>query len=75
MFTAWRDRWEQRRDLEDLDDHLLRDLGLTQAAAAAEARRPFWSSDACLGAPGRRLVKTGPLRRGSCAFHGLEREG
>jgi uncharacterized protein YjiS (DUF1127 family) len=74
MFTAWRDRWEQRRDLEDIDDHLLRDLGLDRAAAAAEASRPFWSGDARVQAPGR--SGGGPvITRSSAAFHGLERGG
>lgn len=32
----------QRRDLANLDSHQLRDIGLEQAAADAEAKRPFW---------------------------------
>lgn len=39
-------RWEMnvrtRKALERLDDHLLRDVGLTQAQAQAEWDRPFW---------------------------------
>ncbi|MCW1931112.1 DUF1127 domain-containing protein [Pararhodobacter zhoushanensis] len=39
-------RWHRnattRRDLRALDTHLLRDIGVTPAAAAREARRPFW---------------------------------
>ena len=35
-------RWRSRRSLENLDDHLLRDIGLTHEAAAREARRSFW---------------------------------
>ncbi|MBE9639743.1 DUF1127 domain-containing protein [Salipiger mangrovisoli] len=34
----------QRRKLADLDDHLLRDLGLTKAEAIDEARRGFWDA-------------------------------
>ena len=36
--TAWR----QRRALERLDVHARRDLGLTEADIAREARRPAW---------------------------------
>jgi uncharacterized protein YjiS (DUF1127 family) len=36
------DRWHQQRRLMDLDDHLLRDIGLTREQAEREARRPFW---------------------------------
>ncbi|MCU0731645.1 MAG: DUF1127 domain-containing protein [Hyphomonas sp.] len=33
-----------RRDLARLDDHLMRDIGLTRAEAASEAHRPFWDA-------------------------------
>jgi uncharacterized protein YjiS (DUF1127 family) len=32
----------QRASLAQLDDHLLRDIGLTPEEALAEARRPLW---------------------------------
>jgi uncharacterized protein YjiS (DUF1127 family) len=32
----------QRRALAALDDHLLRDIGLTRHEAAREAHKPFW---------------------------------
>lgn len=32
----------QRRRLAELDDALLRDIGLTRDEARAEARRPLW---------------------------------
>lgn len=35
-------RQAQRRALAGLDDHLLRDIGITRAQARAEAARPFW---------------------------------
>lgn len=38
----WAARWRQRRALEDLDNHLLRDIGVTRGEADQEARLPFW---------------------------------
>lgn len=35
-------RYRQRRNLAELDDHLLRDIGLTREQVAAECRKPFW---------------------------------
>ena len=37
----WRIRRE-RRQLLELSDHMLRDVGLTPADARREAARPFW---------------------------------
>lgn len=34
--------YRQRQALKDLDAHLLADIGLTEAEAEAEARRPVW---------------------------------
>lgn len=36
------ERRRQRRALALLDDHLLRDIGVTRGQALAEARRPPW---------------------------------
>lgn len=36
-------RARQRRLLLGLDDHLLRDIGVTRADALREAGKPFWS--------------------------------
>ena len=36
----------ERRQLAELDDRLLRDIGLDPAAAAAESERPFWELSA-----------------------------
>lgn len=40
------DLYRQRRALAALDDHQLRDLGLTRAQAEAEAARPLWDAPA-----------------------------
>lgn len=36
------ERWRQRRDLLELTDPELRDIGLTRRQARREAARPFW---------------------------------
>jgi uncharacterized protein YjiS (DUF1127 family) len=38
----WHLRAGQRRRLGELDRHALRDIGLTESQAKAEARKPFW---------------------------------
>lgn len=38
----WRERARQRRQLLEMSDHMLRDIGITRADARAEAERPFW---------------------------------
>jgi uncharacterized protein YjiS (DUF1127 family) len=39
---TWRDRARQRRSLSQLDDRLLRDIGITRYDVLSEARKPFW---------------------------------
>ncbi len=39
---AIHERWRQRQQLLELDDHLLNDIGVTREEAIKEARRPFW---------------------------------
>ena len=39
---AWQERAEQRRTLQQLDDHMLRDLGLSRADVAREADKSVW---------------------------------
>jgi uncharacterized protein YjiS (DUF1127 family) len=53
--AMWRERSHQRCGLRELaeDSHLLRDIGLTQAEALAEASRPFWR-------PLHRRISTAP---------------
>lgn len=41
LVRFWRN-WETRRQLADLDDHLLRDLGLTRDQALREADKLPW---------------------------------
>jgi uncharacterized protein YjiS (DUF1127 family) len=42
MAALWRHRSRTRRELEQLDDRLLRDIGLDPFEARFEARKPFW---------------------------------
>jgi uncharacterized protein YjiS (DUF1127 family) len=38
----WLERARQRRQLAELSDQMLRDIGLTRADAWAESDKPFW---------------------------------
>ncbi len=38
----WLSVARQRRALAELDDHMLRDIGLTRREVARETDRPFW---------------------------------
>jgi uncharacterized protein YjiS (DUF1127 family) len=38
----WQDRACQRRRLGEMDDHLLRDIGLSRADLEYESSKPFW---------------------------------
>jgi uncharacterized protein YjiS (DUF1127 family) len=39
----WRERARSRRQLGGLNDHMLRDIGVDRASAAAEADKAFWN--------------------------------
>jgi uncharacterized protein YjiS (DUF1127 family) len=39
---TWFDRASQRRQLGELSDHMLRDIGVTRADVWAESSKPFW---------------------------------
>jgi uncharacterized protein YjiS (DUF1127 family) len=41
---TWIERDRQRMSLAGLDDHMLRDIGLTRADAEAEAAKAFWQA-------------------------------
>jgi uncharacterized protein YjiS (DUF1127 family) len=40
--VAWQQRYEHRRHLLEMDDHLLDDIGFSREEARQEAARPFW---------------------------------
>ncbi len=42
LVNIWRQRSRQRKQLARLDQHLLKDIGLTKEMAAKEIAKPFW---------------------------------
>jgi uncharacterized protein YjiS (DUF1127 family) len=40
--NSWRNRQRQRNQLQELDGHMLRDIGLTPADVEIECNKPFW---------------------------------
>ncbi|HZA66506.1 MAG TPA: DUF1127 domain-containing protein [Geminicoccaceae bacterium] len=42
LLLVWHERARQRRQLETLSDHMLRDIGLSRADVLAETTKPFW---------------------------------
>ncbi|WP_119168801.1 DUF1127 domain-containing protein [Algihabitans albus] len=44
LFIAWQDRANQRHDLAEMDDRLLRDVGLDRLDVEREIAKPFWRS-------------------------------
>lgn len=40
----WYDRAKQRRQLSELDDRLLSDIGVDRFDAGQESRKPFWQA-------------------------------
>lgn len=42
VLLTWNERLRQRRELLELDDHLLKDIGVTRVDAEWEGRKPFW---------------------------------
>jgi uncharacterized protein YjiS (DUF1127 family) len=42
LLLDWQERARQRRRLREMDDRLLRDIGLTRADVELEAAKPCW---------------------------------
>ena len=42
LVSSWIERSRQREALASLNDHELRDIGITRVEAAREAGKPFW---------------------------------
>jgi uncharacterized protein YjiS (DUF1127 family) len=43
IFALWRDRAKKRRQLAEMRERDLKDIGLTRLDAAKEVRKPFWN--------------------------------
>ncbi len=43
ILQLWMDRYTQRKQLLQLSDTQLNDIGLTREEVKIEAKRPFWS--------------------------------
>jgi uncharacterized protein YjiS (DUF1127 family) len=41
---GWAERARERHRLAELNDHMLRDIGLSRVDVMAEATKPFWRS-------------------------------
>lgn len=44
MAASWAERDRQRRELRELDDATLRDIGLSREQVDFEAGKPFWEA-------------------------------
>jgi uncharacterized protein YjiS (DUF1127 family) len=44
LVLGWQDVARQRRALLELDERLLKDIGISRADAEREASRPFWDA-------------------------------
>jgi uncharacterized protein YjiS (DUF1127 family) len=55
MIAFWLNRQQGRRDLSELDDRLLADVGISREDALWEARKPFWRGEQALWRAGEPL--------------------
>jgi uncharacterized protein YjiS (DUF1127 family) len=39
---VWVGRFKQRRELSEMSDHVLHDIGISRSDAERESRKPFW---------------------------------
>lgn len=42
IIVVWQDRAEQRHALAELNERMLKDIGVSNVDAYKEARKPFW---------------------------------
>jgi len=62
----WLETSRGRRELRNLSEHILKDIGISSADAEREARRPFWDQGAQVDSTlhPHHLPATGPCRSG-----------
>jgi len=44
LILLWIHRYRQRKLLSDLEDHILKDIGVSRVDALQESSKPFWKS-------------------------------
>lgn len=44
ILATWGARLKQRTDLAEMDDRMLKDIGVSRGAAQIEADKPFWAA-------------------------------
>lgn len=44
VLATWGERLKQRASLAEMDDRMLKDIGVSRAAAQAEVEKPFWAA-------------------------------
>ena len=44
LLAVWGERLKQRAALAEMDDRMLKDIGLSRADALAEALEPYWTA-------------------------------
>ena len=42
LLLAWQERADERLRLREMDDHMLKDIGVSRADALRESAKPFW---------------------------------
>lgn len=42
LILLWMNRYQQRKLLSALDDHILKDIGISKVDALIESSKPFW---------------------------------
>lgn len=54
LLFGWLERARSRRQLAELDDRMLADIGVDRATARSEADRPFWQESQATALEGTR---------------------
>lgn len=44
LVLVWHQRSVERHRLSELNDHMLKDIGISRAEVEAECRKPFWKA-------------------------------
>ena len=44
LLQLWINRYRQRKSLKSVEDHILKDIGVSRVDALQEASKPFWKA-------------------------------